>query len=92
MSWETMSRSKKNDGLGFRQLYDFNITLLGRKGWRLITEQNSLASKVFKARYYPNNSFLTVKLGTNPIYIWRSMKGVVRFVGNGQDVHIINEI
>ncbi|KAL8114102.1 hypothetical protein AgCh_021108 [Apium graveolens] len=94
-----MSRGKHNGGLGFRQLYDFNISLLGRQGWRLITEQNSLASQIFKARYYPDGYFLTAKLGNNPSHIWRSIleahallkKGAVHCVGNEKDVHINTE-
>lgn len=28
---------------------------------------------MFKARYYPNSTFLEAKLGNNPIYVWRSI-------------------
>lgn len=73
MSWDRMCRSKMIGGMGFRHVYDFNITQLGRQAWRLVTNQSSLASRIFRARYYPNGSFLTAKLGNNPSYIWRSI-------------------
>lgn len=55
-------------------------------------------SQVFKARYYPSGSFLTAKLGANPIYIWRSVlkaqslivQSVSCRICNGQDVQILN--
>lgn len=33
----------------------------------------SLVGKVFKARYYPNVSFLEAGMGYNPSFIWRSI-------------------
>lgn len=51
---------------------------------------------MYKARYYPNNSFLTATVGKNPSYVWRSImeaqvllkKGAVRRIGSGMSVSI----
>lgn len=77
---------------------NFNIALLGKQAWRLITCPNKLVSRVFKARYYPNGSFLSAKLGSNPSYIWRSVlesknlvtQGIACRVGSGQEIEILN--
>lgn len=99
MSWERMCKKKTEGGLGFRSLRDFNVALLGKQGWRLTQHPNSLVSKVFQARYYPNSSFLMAKVGSNPSYIWRSImeaqtllkRGVVRRVGSGRDIDTLND-
>lgn len=83
--------------MGFRKLQDFNVALLGKQGWRLTTQQDSLVSKIYKAPYYPSGTFLTAKVGNNPSYIWRSImeaqvllkQGVVRRVGSGINVDIL---
>lgn len=83
--------------MGFRNLHDFNIALLGKQAWRLLTLPNKLVSRVFKARYYPNESFLTAKLGSSPSYIWRSVhaaqnllvQGISCRVGNGREIDIV---
>lgn len=84
--------------MGFKSLRDFNIALLGKQAWRLLSAPDKLVSHVFKARYYPNGSFLTATFGSNPSYIWRSVyeaqsllsQGISCRVGNGQDIDIIN--
>lgn len=98
-SWENMSVKKSNGGMGFRCLRDFNLALLGNQSWRLILHSNTLVSKVFKARYYAQDSFLTAKLGSNPSYIWRSLmetqpilkQGVSCRIGNGRSVNVLEE-
>lgn len=50
--------SKKIEGgMGFRKLQDFNVALLGKQGWRLVTNIDSLVEKVYIARYYPEGLF-----------------------------------
>lgn len=59
--------------MGFRRLHDFNIAMLGKQAWKLITHPNSLMSRLLKARYFPAGNFLNASLGHNPSYTWRSL-------------------
>lgn len=77
MSWERMSRSKMHERLGFRQLHDFNIALLGKQGWRLVVNQDSLVAIISKAHYYPNQSFLNAKLGSGPSYVLKCVDSLI---------------
>uniref|UniRef100_A0A803NKE8 Reverse transcriptase domain-containing protein n=1 Tax=Cannabis sativa TaxID=3483 RepID=A0A803NKE8_CANSA len=99
MSWKRMCRHKHAGGLGFRDLRDFNIALLGKQAWRLLTHDLSLVGRVFKARYYPAANFLKSDLGDNPSFVWRSVfeakelliSGVSRSIGAGTTVSIMND-
>lgn len=90
---------KSEGGMGFRKLHDFNLALLGKQAWRLITRQDSMVSRVYKARYYPDGNFLNAKLGSNPSYVWRSILqsqdlvklGATRRVGNGYTIDITKD-
>ncbi|EEF37986.1 hypothetical protein RCOM_0703970 [Ricinus communis] len=48
--------------------------MLGKQGWKLITNPNALVSQILKARYFPRWEFLTSQLGFNPSYTWRSIQ------------------
>lgn len=91
---------KSEGGLGFRKLYDFNISLLGKQAWKLVMNQDSLISELFKVRYYPDGSFLSAKVGANPSYVWRSTtatqdllkSGIARRVGNGANMDVRHDL
>uniref|UniRef100_A0A803NVG0 Reverse transcriptase domain-containing protein n=1 Tax=Cannabis sativa TaxID=3483 RepID=A0A803NVG0_CANSA len=97
MSWNKLSRHKDVGGLGFRNLRDYNLAFLGKQGWRLLTNENSLVSKLYKARYFPNGDFLSAEMGSNPSFIWRSIweakslvkMGARRAIGDGKLTAVI---
>lgn len=96
--WSRLCSAKVDGEMGFRCLRDFNVALLGNQAWRLLSQPDKLVSRIFKARYFPNETFLTAKLGANPSYIWRSIhqaqsliiQGVSCRIGNGEEVQILN--
>ncbi|KAH1098653.1 hypothetical protein J1N35_015574 [Gossypium stocksii] len=71
----------------------FNVALLAKQGWRLITDPNSLIAQVFKAKYFPESNFLNTRLGNKSSYTWRSLwaakglleKGVIWKVGTSSN-------
>jgi hypothetical protein len=99
LSWEKLSIHKNHGGMGFKDLAAFNVAMLRKQGWQLQTESDSLVSRIFKARYYLNSSYMDSKLGHNPSFVWRnifSAKVVVRNgarwkVGSGFNIPIFSE-
>jgi hypothetical protein len=97
LSWEKLSMHKNNSGLSFKDLSAFNLAMLGKQGWKFLTNPQSLVSRIFKARYFPNNSYLTATIGHNPSYVWRSILrarfivcGGARWsIGSGMTIHIL---
>ncbi|KAM6566185.1 hypothetical protein CsatA_025313 [Cannabis sativa] len=99
MSWKRLCGHKSKGGMGFRNLRDFNLSLLGKQGWRLMANQDSLVSRVFIARYFPHGSFLTATLGPNPSFVWRSIleaQSLVKHgsrwvIGDGKNISVLGE-
>ena len=53
-----LTQPKKEGGMGFCDLKNFNLAMLAKQGWRLIQEKDSLLYKCFKARYFPRTNFV----------------------------------
>ena len=73
LSWEKLTRSKKKEGLGFRDLYLFNQAMLARQAWRLLTCPETLCGRVLKAKYFPNKSILHCSVRAGVSYSWCSI-------------------
>nr|KYP34809.1 Transposon TX1 uncharacterized [Cajanus cajan] len=73
LSWEKLSMRKEHGGMGFRNLYGFNLAMLGKQGWKFLTNQDAIVTRVFKAKYFPRGDFLGANLGHNPSFTWRSI-------------------
>lgn len=96
MSWDKMGKSKSVGVLGFKDLIMFNKALLAKQGWRFIQNPSSLTTQIFKAKYFPNSSFVESSLGNRPSFVWRSIfasiellqQGLVWRVGDGKGIHV----
>ena len=80
LSWDKMCMPKDKEGLGFRDLKSFNLALLAKQGWQLQTNSMTMFSLVYKAKYFPQCSFVEADLGPRPLYAWQSLvvaQGVV---------------
>ncbi|CAN0905645.1 hypothetical protein LINGRAHAP2_LOCUS23786 [Linum grandiflorum] len=49
MRWERLCVHKEFGGMVFKDLYGFNLAMLGKQGWKLLTDNMSLVSKILKA-------------------------------------------
>lgn len=61
-----MGRPKNQGGMGFRDLESFNLAMLAKQGWHFLQHPDSIASRIFKAKYFPPTNFLDAELGIRP--------------------------
>ena len=96
LSWEMLLRPKEEGGLGFRDLYEFNIVMLARQAWRMLANPGSLCARVLKALYFPTSSLLEAVTKPGISYRWRSIlkgvsllkEGLIWRIGDGMNVNI----
>ena len=88
MKWDRLCKPKTYGVIGFKRLHFFNVAMLGKQGWCLLTNLNSLVAQLFKARYYPKTSFAEALLSSNPNYVWRSILAAQPAILQGSLVQI----
>ncbi|XP_062028881.1 uncharacterized protein LOC133744867 [Rosa rugosa] len=49
-SWEKLCLTKAEGGIGFKNMYAYNLAMLSKQGWRLISNPHSLIAKLYKAK------------------------------------------
>ena len=90
-SWAKVCLPKGMGGLGFKDLYLFNKSLMAKQAWRLIKNPSSLAGRIVGDKYFPASSFLRAKKKDVSSYLWHNIlwerelieKGIRWSVGNG---------
>lgn len=85
MAWENMTHAKEAGGLGLRTLRDFNLAMLAKQGWRLLTETTSLSYRLLKAKYFQNKDFLHASIHPNdyPSFTWSSIMKAQHLIRDG---------
>jgi hypothetical protein len=89
---------KEGGGGGFRDLHLFNIAMLARQAWKLLSNPDTICSQVLRARYAPNGDIKCRPKDGIP-YTWSSIlkciellnEGVIWRAGNGESVNLWND-
>ena len=61
LSWDKLTRPKKKGGLEFKDLHLFDMTMLCRQAWRLLTNPDTLCGQVLKAKYFTQSDILSCR-------------------------------
>jgi len=56
-SWDKLTMRKEYGGMGFRHFFGFNLAMLGKQGWNLLTNQDTIVTRIYKAKYFPKSDF-----------------------------------
>jgi hypothetical protein len=75
--------SKKLGGMGFRDLHTFNMAMLAKQSWRLLSKTESLCARNLKAKYYPNTSLLNAGPKQGSSYTWQSILAGLKTFNRG---------
>lgn len=79
-SWKYLCHPKKQGGIGFRDLHAFNLALVAKQAWRVITKPKSLLSRVLKAKYFLRTDPMKLPAKPGISYMWCSLLQGIRLV------------
>ncbi|CAL9230699.1 unnamed protein product [Arabidopsis halleri] len=94
IAWEKLTKTKKEGGLGFKDITAFNEALLAKISWRLINEPKGLLARVLLGKYCFASDIMKVKCPGSASHGWRSIlvgrdllkKQLGWAIGNGKTV------
>ena len=96
IGWKKITASKRDGGLGIRDMEHFNKALLAKQGWRILKNLTSLLARVLKAKYFRNCDFLNAQCYSSSTYAWKSIvqpqdlieRGNKWIVGDGEHIDV----
>jgi ribonuclease HI len=99
LAWDRMTLPKAKGGLGFRDLHTFNLSMIAKQGWNIMTKPHTLVARLYKARYFANSTLFDSNIGHNPSYAWRGiwkarqilMNGYRWSIGNGNNIKVMSD-
>ena len=96
LSWDTLTKSKGMGGLGFKDIQTFNIALLVKIPWRMLTNPNCLLFRVLLGKYCHKAPLLKVQLVKGASHRWIGILAgrdllashIGRAVGEGTEIKV----
>ena len=71
-SWK-MCIPKNDGGMEFRDLHAFNLAMLAKQVWRLLSNPDTLCARVLRAKYYPDGNLLKAGPKKGSSFMWQSI-------------------
>ena len=98
VGWHKMTRSKKNGGMGFREMQVFNQSMLAKTAWKIVKDPEAWWVRILRSIYFPTGNFMAVRETSMASWVWKSIlwgrealqKGLRWNIRNGRQVMIWN--
>ncbi|CAA7028698.1 unnamed protein product [Microthlaspi erraticum] len=99
ISWKKMIKSKRDGGLGFRDLQHFNDALLAKVSWRILSTPSCLLARILLNKYCHDKSFLECGTPSTASHGWRGIcigrdllkPHLGKIIGDGKSTNIWTE-
>lgn len=89
--WKNMGIQKLRGGLSFRDLATFNKAMLAKQFWKILSIPISFVSTTLRCKYFSRGSVLEAKVGSRPLFLWRSLVSSIPLVKAGMFWNISND-
>ncbi|KAL4368990.1 hypothetical protein GQ457_05G022000 [Hibiscus cannabinus] len=73
VSWDDICLPKAAGGIGFKDLHLFNIALLGKQLWRLLSTPDSLLCRTLRAKYFPDGDLFSASAPAHSSFAWKGL-------------------
>jgi hypothetical protein len=82
-SWSSICLPKDEGGLGFRRMHDFNLALIAKLGWKLLSNSKCLWVKQLQSKYIKYGDFLSSPISSTVSWLWRGIQKIKPIISTG---------
>ena len=75
-SWNSICLPKEEGGLGFRRMHEFNLSLVSKLGWKLLSNHDCLWVAQLQKKYIKYGDFLSSPSPTSSSWIWKGIQKI----------------
>ncbi|KAL4324012.1 hypothetical protein GQ457_11G027330 [Hibiscus cannabinus] len=73
VAWDDICLPKAAGGIGFKDLHLFNIALLGKQLWSLLSTPDSLLCCTLRAKYFPDGDLFSASAPARSSFAWKGL-------------------
>jgi hypothetical protein len=74
--WSSICVPKVAGGLGFRHMHDFNLSLIAKLSWKLLTNANFLWVQQLQKKYIKYGNFISSPNPSSTSWLWKGIQKI----------------
>jgi hypothetical protein len=82
-SWNSICLPKEERGLGFRRMHDFNLSLISKLGWKLLSNSYCLWVSQLQKKYIKYGNFISSSNVSSSSWIWKGIQKIKPLISAG---------
>ena len=87
-SWSSICLPKHERGLGFKRMHDFNLALIAKLGWKLLSNSKCLWVKQFQSKYIKYGDFLSSPIHSTASWLWKGIQQIKLLIYAGACINV----
>jgi hypothetical protein len=90
--WSSICVPKVAGGLGFRHMHDFNLSLIAKLSWKLLTNANFLWVQQLQKKYIKYGNFISSPNPSSASWLWKGIQKIKPFISVGVCLKVTRNI
>jgi hypothetical protein len=82
-SWSSICTPKHTGGLGFKKMHDFNLALIAKLGWKLLTKTDCLWVHQLHGKYIKYGDFFSSPAPSTASWLWKGIQKIKPIISTG---------
>jgi hypothetical protein len=82
-SWSSICIPRDEGGLGIKNMHEFNLALIAKLGWKLLSNSDCLWVNQLQRKYLKYGDFLSSPASSSASWLWKGIQKIKTFISAG---------